>query len=120
MVTAIIFIVSAFRKKGKSASPGTKVETEIADIFRSNSLKNGLLPIVIDEDNHRWLLDNPGTEVTVDVRRSVVVLPQGEEISYPIDQFARYCLLEGVDQLGFLQNHLPQIQEYEEKRSWKP
>lgn len=96
------------------------ISTEIADIFRSNSLKNGLVPIVIDEESHQWLLDNPGAEVTVDVARSVVILPEGQEISYPIDQFARYCLLEGVDQLGFLQNHLAQIQEYEEKRSWKP
>ena len=96
------------------------ISTEIADIFRSNSLKNGLLPIVIDEASHALLLANPGSEVTVDVSASTVSLPDGNKVSYPIDEFARHCLLEGVDQLGFLRQHSDAIQQFEETRSWTP
>lgn len=96
------------------------ISTEIADIFRSNSLKNGLLPIVIDEASHALLLASPGSEVTVDVSASTISLPDGSKVSYPIDEFARHCLLEGVDQLGFLQHHSDAIQQFEETRSWTP
>ncbi|RLA27112.1 MAG: 3-isopropylmalate dehydratase small subunit [Gammaproteobacteria bacterium] len=96
------------------------VSTEIADIFRSNSLKNGLLPIVVDETSHALLLANPGSEVTIDVSASTISLPDGSEVSYPIDEFARHCLLEGVDQLGFLQQHSAEIENFEETRSWTP
>lgn len=96
------------------------ISTEIADIFRSNSLKNGFLPIVIDAGPHQWLLDNPGVEINIDVERSVVTLPDGTAVSYPIDEFARYCLLEGIDQLGFLQKHAGDIKTFEDGRSWKP
>jgi 3-isopropylmalate/(R)-2-methylmalate dehydratase small subunit len=96
------------------------ISTEIADIFRSNSLKNGLLPIVIEEDAHDWLLSNPGADVEIDVAASTVSLPDGTTFSYPIDDFARYCLLEGIDQLGFLQQHEADIKRFEEERPWKP
>ena len=96
------------------------ISTEIADIFRSNSLKNGLLPIVIEEEAHDWLLSNPGADVEIDVAASTVSLPDGTTVSYPIDDFARYCLLEGIDQLGFLQQHEADIQRFEEERPWKP
>lgn len=96
------------------------VSTEIADIFRSNALKNGLLPIVVDEASHALLLQSPGSAVTIDVAASTISLPDGSTVSYPIDEFARYCLLEGVDQLGFLQQHSNDIQLFEETRSWKP
>ena len=96
------------------------ISTEIADIFRSNSLKNGFLPVVIEEDTHRWLLENPGVDVVIDVQQSTVTLPDGRQVSYPIDDFARYCLLEGIDQLGFLQKHIADIETFEEERSWKP
>jgi 3-isopropylmalate/(R)-2-methylmalate dehydratase small subunit len=96
------------------------ISTEIADIFRSNSLKNGLLPIVVDEQAHRWLLDNPGADVSIDVEQSTLSWPGGEPLAYPIDDFARYCLLEGIDQLGFLQQHEDEIKQFEERRSWKP
>lgn len=96
------------------------VSTEIADIFRSNSLKNGLLPIVVDRDTHEWLLDNPGAEVEVDVVESQLNLPDGRSVEYPIDSFARYCLVEGIDQLGFLQKFAEATLEFEENRSWKP
>lgn len=96
------------------------ISTEIADIFRSNSLKNGFLPIVVDADTHRWLLDNSGADVTIDVEQSTITLPNGHTASYPIDDFARYCLLNGIDQLGFLQQHEADITAFEEERSWKP
>jgi 3-isopropylmalate/(R)-2-methylmalate dehydratase small subunit len=96
------------------------VSTEIADIFRSNSLKNGLVPIVVDEASHALLLDNPGSAVTVNIATSTISLPDGSTTNYPIDEFARHCLLEGVDQLGFLQKHTNDIQLFEETRSWTP
>lgn len=96
------------------------VSTEIADIFRSNALKNGLLPVIVDQASHQWLVDNPGAEVSIDVARSTLTLPSGREVAYPIDAFARYCLLNGVDQLGFLQQHDADISRFEEQRPWKP
>ncbi|MGI9206195.1 MAG: 3-isopropylmalate dehydratase small subunit [Woeseiaceae bacterium] len=96
------------------------ISTEIADIFRSNSLKNGFLPIVVDENTHAWLLDHPGCELTIDVAQSAVILPDGKSVIFPIDSFARYCLLEGIDQLGFLLKHESAIKEFEETRSWTP
>ena len=96
------------------------ISTEIADIFRNNSLKNGLLPIIVDEDTHRWLIENPGAEVSVDIEASTLTLPNGQSVTYPIDAFARFCLIEGTDQLGFLLSNLDAIKLYEEKRSWTP
>ena len=96
------------------------ISTAIADIFRSNSLKNGLLPIVVDEETHAWLIENPGAEVVIDVAASTLTLPDGRTVSYPIDSFARHCLLEGIDQLGYLQQHDEQIRNFEDTRSWTP
>ena len=96
------------------------ISSEVADIFRSNALKNGLLPILVDDESHRWLLDHPGTVVRIDVAASTLVLANGRTIEYPIDSFARYCLLEGLDQLGFLLRHEEAIRRFEESRSWTP
>lgn len=96
------------------------ISTEIADIFRNNSLKNGLLPIVVDTETHAWLVANPGAEVSISVPDAELVLPNGTQVSFPIDRFAKYCLVEGVDQLGFLQQHAARIAAFEENRSWKP
>lgn len=96
------------------------ISSEIADIFRSNSLKNGLLPIVVDEVTHRWLLENPGTPATVDVVSSTLALANGTRVTYPIDAFARYCLVEGIDQLGFLLRHEDAILRFEKDRPWTP
>lgn len=96
------------------------ISTQFADIFQNNSLKNRLLPIVIDVDTHKWLLANPGVELCIDVERSTLTLPDGRAIEYPIDGFARYCLTQGVDQLGFLQQQLGSIEAFEERRAWKP
>ena len=78
------------------------ISTGIADIFTANSLKNGLLPVVVDEPAHRWLLDNPGAEIDIDLEACVVRLPGDREVAFHIEPFARYCLLQGIDQLGFL------------------
>ena len=96
------------------------ISTEIADIFKSNSLKNGLIPVIVDADTHAWLLDNPGVNVTIDIETAKLTLPGERIINFPIDGFARYCLLNGIDQLGFLQQHRDEISKFEEARSWKP
>ena len=96
------------------------ISTEIADIFRNNSLKNGLVAIVVDEDTHAWLLGNPGAALEIDVENTTLTLPDGRKIAFELDNFARYCLIEGLDQLGFLQKHMDRIEEFEEARTWKP
>ncbi len=65
------------------------VSTEIADIFRSNSLKNGLLPIVVDEQTHAWLLEHPGVSPKIDLQASTATLPDGTAVQFPIEAFAR-------------------------------
>jgi len=89
------------------------ISTEIADIFRSNSLKNGLLPIVVDEPTHAWLLAHPGAELTIDLEACTVGLPDGRSIAFKIEAFARYCLLNGVDELGYLLSQDAAISAYE-------
>ncbi len=92
------------------------ISTEIADIFRSNALKNGFLPIVVDEETHQWLMKNPGAQIEIDVAASSVILPDGHTVQFPLDAFARYCLVEGIDQLGFLRAHLDAIDRFEANR----
>lgn len=96
------------------------ISSKIADIFRNNSLKNGLVPIVVDEDTNTWLLDNPGVELGIDIQASTLTLPDGTAVAFPIDEFARYCLLEGIDQLGYLIQHSDAIGQFEENRNWTP
>lgn len=89
------------------------ISSEIADIFRSNALKNGLLPIVVDEATNDRLLANPGAELTIDLQATTVTLADGGTVQFPIESFARYCLLNGVDQLGFLLNQGDRITAFE-------
>lgn len=89
------------------------VSTEIADIFRNNSLKNGLLPVIVSEDVHAWLLANPGAEVTVDLESCTLGLPDGRQVKFPIEAFARFCLLNGTDELGYLLGQADAIAAYE-------
>ncbi|HTQ36977.1 MAG TPA: 3-isopropylmalate dehydratase small subunit [Steroidobacteraceae bacterium] len=91
--------------------------SEIADIFRSNALKNGLLAIVIDEAEHRALLERPGIELSIDVQEQYVGLPDGRRVRFQLEPFARHCLLNGVDQLGYLLQHADAIRAYELKTS---
>lgn len=96
------------------------ISTEIADIFRNNALKNGLVPVVVDDRTHRYLLANPGAEVTIDIETSQLTLPDGRAVEFPIENFARRCLIDGVDQLGYLLKHDNAIRKFEETRPWKP
>ena len=93
------------------------ISTSFADIFRNNALKNGLLPLIVDSETHRRLLEfaaDPSSAVTVDLAAQTLRLPDGRAVTFPIDGFAKDCLLEGVDQLGYLTKHETQIRAYEQ------
>jgi 3-isopropylmalate/(R)-2-methylmalate dehydratase small subunit len=93
------------------------ISTYFADIFTGNSLKNGLLPIKVDEQTHQQLIslaqEDPTAQISVDLESQQVILPDGRAVKFPIDSFSRYCLLNGVDQLGFLLNLDSDIQNFE-------
>ncbi|HEX5160171.1 MAG TPA: 3-isopropylmalate dehydratase small subunit [Steroidobacteraceae bacterium] len=91
------------------------ISTEFADIFRTNSLKNGLVPVLVDEKTHAWLMENPQAEVSVDVEHSTLALPDGTTATFPLEGFARYCLLNGVDELGYLLSKNAEIAAYEQR-----
>ncbi len=93
------------------------LSSEIADIFRGNSLKNGLLAVVLDESEHRYLIDNPGIELNIDIAAQTIALPDGRTLTFALEAFAKHCLLAGVDQLGFLLQHEAQIAAYEQSRA---
>jgi 3-isopropylmalate/(R)-2-methylmalate dehydratase small subunit len=93
------------------------VSTSFADIFRSNALKNGLVPVVVDAGTLQWLMANPGVKVTVDLTSSTLKLPGDRAVSFPIEPFARYCLMQGVDQLGYLLSRNAEITAYEERHA---
>ena len=89
------------------------ISTEIADIFRGNSLKNGFLPIVVDETTASWLLAHPGVRVDIDLEHAQLSLPDGTSVNFQIEAFARHCLLNGIDELGYLRSKLADIERYE-------
>lgn len=89
--------------------------SEIADIFRSNALKNGLLPVIVSQAEHAWLLEHPGIELDIDVGAGSIALPDSKHVDFELDAFARRCLLEGADQMSFLQQHDAAISEYERR-----
>ena len=91
------------------------ISTEIADIFSNNSLKNGFLPVIVPDDIHRWLVDHPGVELTLDVAARLLALPDGRVTNFPLENFSRYCLVNGVDQLGFLLKHQKAITQFEHR-----
>jgi len=93
------------------------VSSEIADIFRGNSLKNGLLPIVLDEADVQELMQSPDDELTVDVAARELRTSSGKTYSFPLDGFSQTCLLEGVDQLGWLLGRADEIERYEAARA---
>ena len=76
--------------------------------------------IAVDATTHVWLLENPGANITIDIESTTITLPDGQQVAFSMDGFSRYCLLEGTDQLGFLQQQMDAIASFEEKRSWKP
>ncbi|MGR4894095.1 3-isopropylmalate dehydratase small subunit [Stenotrophomonas sp. LARHCG68] len=93
------------------------VSSEIADIFRGNSLKNGLLPIVLDEADVQELMQHPDDELTVDVAARELRTSSGKAYAFPLDGFSQTCLLEGVDQLGWLLGRVSEIEAYEAARA---
>jgi len=94
------------------------ISTSFADIFRSNSLKNGLIPIIVDDETHKMLFDlleeAPRAELTVDLATQTVSFPGGS-FTFPIDPFNKTCLLNGVDELGYIRGFEKQIAEYESR-----
>ena len=97
------------------------VSTSFADIFKGNSLKNSLLPVVVPPDVHAELFEavnaNPQTEVGIDLASQTLTTPAGRQVSFPVDEFSRMCLLEGVDELGYILSQDDAIQAYEAHRA---
>jgi 3-isopropylmalate/(R)-2-methylmalate dehydratase small subunit len=95
------------------------ISTSFADIFCNNSLKNGLLPVVVDQATHAKVLkmaqDDASLELTIDLENQRLILPDGSSVEFPIDSFSKKCLLAGVDQLGYLQSHLTAVKGYESR-----
>lgn len=89
----------------------------VADIFRGNALKNGLLPVVVDEPTSQWLLRHPGAELDIDLEAMQLTLPTGASISFGIEPFARHCLLNGLDEFGYLRSKLEDIERFEAAHS---
>jgi 3-isopropylmalate/(R)-2-methylmalate dehydratase small subunit len=96
------------------------ISTSFADIFRNNSLKNSLLPVILDPKDYQALLEvltaNPQTELIIELAEQAVVLPDGRAFGFPIDAFSKTCLLEGVDELGYLLKLDPEISRFEQQR----
>ncbi len=93
------------------------ISTSFADIFRNNALKNGLLPLIVDEDTHEQLVslaaEDPQLELTIDLDTQSLMLPDGRRVTFPIDGFSKVCMLEGLDQLGYLLKQMPAIEAHE-------
>jgi 3-isopropylmalate/(R)-2-methylmalate dehydratase small subunit len=93
------------------------ISTSFADIFRNNALKNGLLPVVVDEATHAELFDlleeAPNAQLTIDLAAQTLTLPDGRAVTFPIDGFSKACLLKGADELGYLLGFEKEIAAYE-------
>ena len=96
------------------------ISTSFADIFKGNSLKNSLLPIVVPPAAHKAIFaalgEDPAATVTVNLIDRKVTLPDGSSVEFPIDEFARHCMLEGVDELGYILQQESAIAAYEAQR----
>jgi len=96
------------------------ISTSFADIFRGNSLKNGLLPVIVPPDVHAELFaaveKEPNATVKIDLARQTLTTPAGRQIGFPVDGFSKHCLLEGVDELGYMLQHEAKIAAFEAKR----
>ena len=97
------------------------IATSFADIFRNNALKNGLLPVQLDQETHQHLLDLleelPRAAVTIRLAEQELVMPDGQTVKFPIDDFSKACLLKGVDELGYLLSFSDKIAAFESRRS---
>jgi 3-isopropylmalate/(R)-2-methylmalate dehydratase small subunit len=96
------------------------VSSGIADIFSSNALRNGLLPVVLDAKPHAWLLAHPGAEIEIDLQACALRLPDGGSAAFEVEPFARHCMLHGVDPLGWLLGQAGAIARFEEARECAP
>jgi 3-isopropylmalate/(R)-2-methylmalate dehydratase small subunit len=94
------------------------ISTSVADIHRNNCLKNGIIPIIVDAATHAEAMAaaEKNQEFTVDLPNQTVTLPSGKKATFPIDAFAKKCLVQGLDELGYLQSHLPKVEAYEKRR----
>lgn len=92
------------------------LSTSFADIFKSNALKNSLLPIVVSPEIHKKLFSMPDSSVKVDLASQTITLADGTTAQFPVDEFAKQCMLEGVDELGFILKHDAAIAAYEAQR----
>ena len=96
------------------------ISTSFADIFRGNSLKNGLLPVIVPPDVHAELFGavekDRNATVKIDLTRQTLTTPAGREVGFPVDGFSKHCLLEGVDELGYMLQHEAKIAAFEAKR----
>jgi 3-isopropylmalate/(R)-2-methylmalate dehydratase small subunit len=95
------------------------ISTSFADIFRNNALKNGLLPVVVDTETHHQLFslitkEQANPEIAIELASRTLHLPDGRQVTFPIDEFSKTCLLEGVDQLGYLLKNEEHIAAYEQ------
>jgi 3-isopropylmalate/(R)-2-methylmalate dehydratase small subunit len=95
------------------------VATSFADIFRNNALKNGLLPVAVDAAAHRSLVEQlaraPDAELSIDLAAQSLAMPDGTRVTFPIDGFSRTCLLEGVDELGYIRRFEERIAAHERR-----
>ena len=89
------------------------ISTSFADIFKQNSLKNALLPIVVPREVHAELFAGPDVTVKVDLATQTLTIPSGRAVQFPVDSFAKHCLLEGIDELGFILQQAPAIAAFE-------
>ena len=92
------------------------ISTSFADIFKGNALKNQLLPVVVPADAHAELLKSPWALVKIDLAAQTVTLPSGRAVEFPIDAFSKTCLVEGVDELGYMLQQDSAITAFEAKR----
>jgi 3-isopropylmalate/(R)-2-methylmalate dehydratase small subunit len=92
------------------------ISTSFADIFKGNSLKNGLLPVIVPADVHKELLASSGANVKIDLKSRTITLPSGKSVEFPIDPFSQQCLLDGVDELGYMLAQDAAIKTFEAKR----
>jgi len=93
------------------------ISTSFADIFKQNSLKNSLLPIVVPADVHAELFAaNPNDTVTIDLPNQTLTTPSGRKVEFPVDSFSKHCLVEGVDELGYILQHEADIAAFEAGR----
>ena len=92
------------------------LSTSFADIFQNNALKNGLLPLTVSEEFHSMLTDSEGIQVKVSLEEMNIQSSNGMTEPFDLEPFSRYCLMNGIDQLGFIMNHENQIQAYEDDK----